>query len=243
MGKWPPEELLRLLVFDLDGTLIDSAQDLACSVNAMLHQLGRPALPPEVIASYIGDGASMLVRRALGDAEGEAGDEAHVSHALQRFLDHYREHKLDHTRLYPGVLDALTSVRDSRPGCLMAVLTNKPVAPSHDICMGLGISAFFFRIYGGNSFHTKKPDPLGLQTLMREAALELGISDDSMPERTVMIGDSAVDVLTARSGGAYAIGCSFGFAPESLHTVPPDAMANAAFDWVHLLAQQAQSAR
>src|SRR5258707_14703203 len=97
----------RLLVFDLDGTLIDSQIDLWNSINAMLVHLGRPELPHAVIAGYIGDGASMLVRRALGDPEGDVHDDAFVENALAYFLDYYREHKLDYTYVYPGVFEAL----------------------------------------------------------------------------------------------------------------------------------------
>src|ERR1700686_2571871 len=99
----PPE----LLVFDLDGTLIDSRIDLCNSINAMLEHLGKPRLPEPVIASYIGDGASMLVRRALGDPEGDAHDEQVVAEALAIFLNYYRVHMLDHTYVYPGVFESL----------------------------------------------------------------------------------------------------------------------------------------
>ena len=102
-----PVEAVRLLVFDLDGTLIDSRQDLVNSVNAMLNHLGRPHLPDDVIASHIGDGAGMLVRRALGHPE----DESHVEAALTYFLDFYRVHKLDYTHVYPGVLESLEALR------------------------------------------------------------------------------------------------------------------------------------
>src|SRR6201996_688142 len=111
-----------LVVVDLDGTLIDSQIDLANSVNAMLEHLGKPELPHAVIAGYIGDGASMLVRRALGDPESDVHDEIYVDEALNYFLDWYREHKLDFTTLYPGVIDALEVVRIEWPRLPMAVL-------------------------------------------------------------------------------------------------------------------------
>ena len=222
-----------LLVFDLDGTLIDSAQDLATSVNAMLSSLRRPTLPPTLIGSYIGDGASMLVRRALGDPEGEAGGRA-VTEGLGLFLAHYRVHKLDHTRLYPGVLAALQQLHAAEPKRPMAVLTNKPVVPAQEICEGLGIAKFFFRIYGGNSFHVKKPDPTGLRALVNETKA-LGLARPVTAEETVMIGDSAADVLTARNCNALSIGCTFGLAPETLRTVVPDALANRPEDWLSLL--------
>ena len=197
-----PGEQLRLLVFDLDGTLIDSREDLAKAVNRMLGEMGRARLPLEVIASYIGDGAGMLVRRALGDPK----DEAEFTRGLDLFLRFYREHMLDHTYVYPGVLAALASFRAR--GLKMAVLTNKPVRPARDICAALGLGEFFFQIYGGNSFPTKKPDPEGLLALLREAG--------AAPEETLVVGDSEVDVLTARAAGCWSLGCRYGLSPHTI---------------------------
>ena len=222
-----------LLVFDLDGTLIDSRIDLCNSVNATLTHFGKPELPEAVISSYIGDGASLLVRRAFGDPEGDVHDEEYVTTALTFFLDYYRIHKLDYTFLYPGVLDSLEAIRTARPDILMAVLTNKPVNPSRDICDHFGLSRFFFQNYGGNSFHTKKPDPHGLQILLAEASRIAGRA--ITPAETVMIGDTDVDILTARNCGAPSIGCTFGLKPHSLVEVPPDHLADAPTDWLHIL--------
>jgi phosphoglycolate phosphatase len=159
----------------------------------MLLEFGRQPLPEEIIATYIGDGAGMLVRRALGDPE----DEPLVESALQHFLAHYREHKLDYTYVYPGVFESLDAMRAQRRTATprkMAVLTNKPVGPSVAICDALGLSPYMFRIYGGNSFASKKPDPEGLNTVIREAGVA--------PGETLMIGDSSVDILTARRAGS-----------------------------------------
>jgi phosphoglycolate phosphatase len=226
----------RLLVFDLDGTLIDSRVDLANSVNAMLAHLGKPELPHAVIATYIGDGASMLVRRALGDPEGDIHDEEYVSAALEYFLAYYRVHKLDYTYVYEGVVEALDGIRATHPGIPMAVLTNKPVRPSRDICAHFGLDKYFFQNYGGNSFHTKKPDAVGLLTLIDEASALDPNGGKIMPAETVMIGDSHVDVLTARNCGARSIGCLFGLAPHSLEAASPDALAQTPLDWVRLIA-------
>lgn len=223
----------RLLVFDLDGTLIDSRQDLCNSVNSTLAHFAKPQLPDAVIASYIGDGVSMLVRRALGDPEGDRHDEEYVAEAITFFLDYYRLHKLDFTYVYPGVIDSLEAIRAAHPSLPMAVLTNKPVNPSRDICAHLGLAPFFFQNYGGNSFHTKKPDPHGLLTLIAEAAVLSGQA--IAPAETVMIGDSQVDILTARNSGARSIGCTFGLAPQSLATVEPDHLADAPADWLTIL--------
>jgi phosphoglycolate phosphatase len=226
-----PAGSLRLLVFDLDGTLIDSGADLCASVNAMLRSFDRPALPETVIATYIGDGAVRLVSRALG----EPTDTALLDSAVTYFLDYYREHKLDQTYVYPGVFASLDSLRFEPGGGArsMAVLTNKPIGPSQAICDALGLTPYFFRIYGGNSFATKKPDPEGLLSLMREAGVT--------PQQTLMIGDSDVDVLTARNAGAWSMGCSFGLAPHTLVSTPPDCLVDAPADWPLALAGEGEN--
>jgi phosphoglycolate phosphatase len=207
---------IRLLVFDLDGTLIDSRLDLIHSVNAMLQHIGRPALDGHVIASYVGDGAPALVRRAIGDTN----DEALFRAAMEYFLGYYRIHKLDHTTVYAGMAETLAGLADPSRGNpskgvrrQMAVLSNKPVNPSRDIVQALGLGEFFVRIYGGNSFLTKKPDPLGVQTILHET----GVAADE----ALIIGDSSIDVLTGRNAGMWTCGVTYGFAPHSLEEVPP----------------------
>ena len=227
-----PAERIRLIVFDLDGTLIDSRRDLTNSINAMLTEFGRQPLPEEIIATYIGDGAGMLVRRALGDPE----DEPLVDNALAHFLAHYREHKLDHTYVYPGVfasLDAMRVAPDGQPR-RMAVLTNKPVGPSVAICEALGLSPYTFCIYGGNSFASKKPDPEGLNTVIREAGVA--------PVETLMIGDSSVDILTARRAGAWVIGCRFGLSSHTVEDIPSDCLVDSASEWAQALSLETRRA-
>jgi phosphoglycolate phosphatase len=227
-----PVTQLRLLVFDLDGTLIDSAQDLCNSVNATLDQFGHAALKDAEIAGFIGDGALLLVRRAFARAYGRPVDEESIQSAYRFFLEYYRAHKLDFTYAYEGVLEALAALKKlhDEPGSptrAMAVLTNKPVRPAEDICAALGLAPYFMKIYGGNSFSTKKPQPEGLLALMAEAG--------ATPEQTVLIGDSHVDVLTARNAGAWAIGCTFGLAPESLVSTQPDILVDSPEDWTGAL--------
>ena len=216
-----PAASLRLLVFDLDGTLIDSGADLCAAVNAMLLHFDRAHLPEKTIATYIGDGAVKLVSRALG----EPVEAALLDAAVTYFLDYYREHKLDKTYVYPGVFPALNKMRLDANGAArrMGVLTNKPIGPTQAICDALGLSPFFFRIYGANSFSTKKPDPEGLLALIHEARVT--------PQETLMVGDSDVDVLTARNAGAWSMGCSFGLAPQTLASTTPDCMADSPGDW------------
>jgi phosphoglycolate phosphatase len=230
----------RFLVFDLDGTLIDSSLDLCNSVNAALAHVGKPTLPNPLIASYIGDGAAMLVRRALGDpgdldALHPSNDDDLFRRTFEYFLVYYRAHKLDNTRCYDGVLDALTEIRVRHPHLPMAVLTNKPVNPSREICSALGLAPFFFQNYGGNSFETKKPDPTGLLTLIEEASALL--TDYSLRSaalalnEVVMIGDSDVDAITAHRGGIHFLGCTFGLAPAALAAAKPEATVDHASEW------------
>jgi len=215
---------IKLLIFDLDGTLIDSQLDLIHSINAMLWHFGKAELPSELIATYVGDGAPMLVRRALGDPE----DEKFVQEALAYFLAYYREHKLDNTRVYEGIVEALASIRQSGNGQprTLAVLSNKPVNPSRAIVEGLGLAGFFAQVYGGNSFPTKKPDPLGAQKLLEETG--------SHPHQTAIVGDSSNDVLTGRNAGLWTVGVTYGFAPHSLALIPPDVLVDKPGDLAEL---------
>ena len=227
-----PVESLKLFVFDLDGTLADTAQDLCNSVNSALEHMGRPRLPDSVIAGFVGNGAPLLVRRALAVEDGVPpeqipDDEFKTAYAF--FIQHYREHNLDFTLTYPGTAEALATLRSELGGNArtFAVLTNKPVRPARAICEGLGIAPYFLHIYGGDSFPVKKPDPTGLFSLMDETGAK--------PEETVMIGDSQVDVQTARNAGAWCVGCTFGLAPGSLEAIPPDILVDSPADWTAAL--------
>jgi phosphoglycolate phosphatase len=225
-----PGHTAKLLIFDLDGTLVDSREDLANSINAMLRHFGRKELPHEVIASYIGDGAPMLVRRSLGDPD----DENFVQDALLYFMAWYREHKLDTTYVYEGIKESLDAIQKSRDGqpLKMAVLSNKPVGPSRAIVDALGLGQYFFQVYGGNSFHTKKPDPAGVQALLEEAAV--------FAEETIIVGDSDIDVLTARNAGIYSVGVTYGLAPHTLEDAPPDVMIDHPRELADVLGQREQ---
>jgi phosphoglycolate phosphatase len=197
---------VRALIFDLDGTLIDSQLDLVLSVNAMLEHMGREPHVHEKICSFIGNGAPMLVQRALG----ENVTEAEVEKGLAYFLEYYRAHMLDNTDVYPGVREALVQLQKYP----MAVLTNKPVHFSRAIIEGLNLSRYFRYVYGGNSFETKKPDPQGAQILLRELR--------AAPHEAMMVGDSEVDIKTARNAGMHSCGVTYGFGTESLRAHPPD---------------------
>lgn len=199
---------MDLLIFDLDGTLIDSKLDLAHAVNAARQSFGMPPLDLDTIGNYVGNGAPVLMRRAMGP---DASDEL-VQKSLDYFLAWYDEHKLDHTRAYPGIPEALDKLH--RAGVRMAVLTNKPVRVSGRIIDGLGLSKYFARIYGGNSFEHKKPHPAGVDVLLAETGVPR--------ERAMIVGDSAVDVRTARNARVRVCGVTYGFQPETFQQDPPD---------------------
>jgi phosphoglycolate phosphatase len=230
---------IRLLIFDLDGTLIDSRLDLIHSVNAMLRHFGRVELADDVIASYVGDGAPVLVRRALFGPQRSGEDETLFKSALEYFLGYYRVHKLDHTTVYAGIPEMLNILANGgggseadksvRPTRLMAVLSNKPVRPSQDIVQALGLGDYFVRIYGGNSFATKKPDPLGARTLLEET----GVSAND----ALMIGDSGIDVLTGRNAGMWTCGVMYGFSPHTLEETSPDVVIERPSDFAELFNQ------
>ncbi len=197
---------IRLLIFDLDGTLVDSKKDLALSVNAMRERMGLGPLPEDIVASYVGQGVAVLVRRALGEQATREG----VEKATSIFLDHYRLHMLDNTSTYPGVREALEELRGKK----LAVLTNKPVSFSREMLRRLNIGDLFSSVYGGNSFAQKKPDPLGVKKLMSET----GVS----AEETLMVGDSDTDVLTGRNAGVWTCGVTYGFGAHTFEDTPPD---------------------
>jgi len=199
---------MDLLIFDLDGTLIDSKLDLAHAVNATMAHMNMAPLEHEQVYSYVGNGAPVLIRRALG----ELATVAEVEEALEFFLEYYRAHYLDYTTLYPGVRDSLDRLRGA--GKRMAVLTNKPVGMSKAIVEGLGVGAHFFQVYGGNSFDFKKPNPVGVTALLRETGLSAA--------NALMIGDSSVDIQTARNAGIASAGVTYGFQPETLAQAAPD---------------------
>jgi len=197
---------IQLVVFDLDGTLADTKQDLAQSVNAMREHLGLGPLPLEAVTSYVGHGVTVLIKRALGNhtPDGE------VEKGITFFLDYYAHHLLDNTIAYPGVREALEGLGNRK----LAILTNKPTRFSREIITGLGLAPYFFEIYGGDSFPLKKPDPMGIKTLMNHVSISA--------EKTLIVGDSDTDVLTGRNAGVWTCGVTYGFGSQSLEEAGPD---------------------
>ncbi len=217
----PKIAAVRALIFDLDGTLIDSKRDLIHSVNAMLQKMGRPELPEQTISGYIGHGAPQLMARALG---GAATEDEHQQ-ALQFFLGYYEEHKMDTTCAYPGVAETLAHLQ--RKKLPMAVLTNKPARISVRILDTLGLANYFRAIYGGNSFETKKPDPFGANTILGE----LGAA----PQSAMVVGDSEVDIQTARNAGTLAAAVNYGFGVHDRSLYPADVYLDSISDLVPLV--------
>ena len=195
-----------VLIFDLDGTLVDSKQDLAASVNHVRENFNLPALSEAEIAALIGSGALQLLRGALGSAASESD----VQTALKQFLSYYRAHMLDRTVLFPGVRETLDRLQD----CRLAVLTNKPVHFSCSMLDGLGIYRYFSAVYGGNSFENKKPDPVGINQILSDTR--------GHREKAWMIGDSSVDILTGRNAGVTTCGVTYGYARNTFKEFPPD---------------------
>lgn len=233
---------MKLLIFGLHGTLIDSRLDVAHSLNATLAHAGMPAIAHDLVATYVGSGPRVMMGRALGP---NATDKQ-VREALQYFTRYYAEHCLDNTSLYPGVKAALDRLRDDGK-VRMAVLTNERVPVTNHIIAGLGCDSHFFRVYGGDSFRDeardvygtgyivlatrKKPDPMGIELLLNEfsrkyttpATYNLMKAEHNLHRETaVMVGDGAVDIRTARNARIRACGVSYGFEPETFADQPPD---------------------
>ena len=166
---------------------------------------------------------------AVIEAMAEAGVDVHrttgESQTILAAVGSTASLDLSKFEVYPGVLESLEALKTLPDGSArkMAVLTNKPVGPAKAICDGLGLSPYFFGIYGGDSFPTKKPDPLGILALIEKAGVT--------PEETLMVGDSNVDIKTARNAGVWALGCTYGLSPETLEEEEPDAMVDHASAW------------
>ena len=195
------------LIFDLDGTLVDTKADLAAATNHMLQALDLPLLSMAQVEGFIGLGARVLIERALGLERA-----ALISHGFDIFMDYYTLHLLDQTRLYPGIESLLSAALDQE--ILLSVLTNKPEQPTLAILSGLGIAEYFSAVIGGDTLQTRKPDPAGVFALQKMARRVLA--------QTVLIGDSGIDVATGRAAGIATCGVTWGFGRDGFEMHPPE---------------------
>jgi phosphoglycolate phosphatase len=198
---------MDLVIFDLDGTLIDSRRDIATSVNELLSSMGREQLPSQRVFGFIGNGVRKLLERSLG----EDASEQEIDDALERFMPIYRSHLLDTTRPYPGVKEALEVLT---PGREMAVLTNKPTRESLAVLEGLGLRGYFRQVHGGDAFPQRKPNRMGVDALIE--------STRARRERTLMVGDSRVDFDTARNSGILVALVTYGIGADEVAALAPD---------------------
>lgn len=210
------------ICFDLDGTLIDSGDDLVQATIHSLHGLGIDPPPPEVIIGYVGGGA----RGLLQDSMGEAATPERLEAGLAAFIDYYGAHLLDHTLPYPGVEEVLRHFFATRP---LAVITNKPEAFSRTILEGLELAGYFREILGYDSVERKKPHPEGILQALHGWGVE--------PTRAVMVGDSDHDILAGKAAGTVTVAVAYGFkSPEELASAGPDYLIHDIRELIELVA-------
>ena len=186
---------MKLIIYDLDGTLVDTLQDITQAANHMLAQLGLPPKPAEEIRRYIGSGLHEMVHRCL-----QTNDTRYIQQGAKLYRAFYTQHLLDFSRLYPDAQAVLDYFKAHR----QAVITNKPNPYSRQILEALGVASYFFRFIAGDEEFPKKPDPAAVQALMRAAG--------ATPSETVFIGDSLIDIETGRQAGVVTVGIEHGFA-------------------------------
>ena len=198
----------RLIVYDLDGTLVDTLGDIAAAANHLLRQVGSPELPAREIRRYIGRGVHELVRGCL-----KSDDPVRLEQGVTIYRAYYAAHLVDQSRLYPGALAVLTHFNARR----QAVITNKPNPFSRDILRAVGVEGLFCAIVGGDSEYPKKPHPASIRALMET----WGVS----PAETLFIGDSPIDIETGRNAGVLTVGVTHGFSDEDeLRRAAPEAI-------------------
>ncbi len=196
----------RLILYDLDGTLVDTKEDIAQAANHMLTQMGQAPLPGPVIWRFVGLGLRQLVEGCL-----QTDDSHHIEQGMKLYRAHYTQHLLDHTQLFPRAIEVLEHFKARK----QAVITNKPNPYARDILTGLRVADYFSEIVGGNSEYPKKPDP--------GAALAIMHQEGVPHEQTLLIGDSPIDVEMGRSAGIFTVGVSHGFSTqEELAAAAPD---------------------
>ena len=194
------------LIFDLDGTLVDTKADLAAATNHMLRELSLPLLSVAQVEGFIGLGARVLIERALGQERTNL-----VTDGFALFMDYYNAHLLDRTKPYPGMETLLAAARAQ--GMSLSVLTNKPEQPTRAILSGLGLSDYFSAVIGGDTLPKRKPDPEGIFVLQQAVGRAL--------TETLLVGDSEIDMRTGRAAGIATCGVTWGFGRAGFETCPP----------------------
>lgn len=206
----------QLILYDLDGTLVDTREDIAHAANHMLRQMGSSQLRHQEIASYVGRGVHYLIAHCL-----KSEDPKPIEKGIQVYRAYYAEHMLDHSRLFPGVLEILQYFQDRK----QVVLTNKPNPFSYGLLKALGVADYFAEVIAGDSVYPKKPDPTAVRAIMKKGGV--------CAEATVFIGDSLMDIETARNAGIGIAVITHGFSGrEELQSASPDLLAE---DFIELL--------
>ncbi len=213
---------IDLIIFDLDGTLIDSKKDIAFSVNETFRKMGINQLPEETIYGYVGNGVRPLIDRTLT----AAGKENSISQAVEHFRSIYIDHLLDTTVMFGGVAEALESFKNRKK---MAIASNKPYRYVEKILKGLGMDDFFESVKGGDSVEMKKPAPEMLQSIMKEISI-------SNPKNAVFVGDSGVDIRTGKNANVMTIGVTYGFrSRQEVEENEPDAIIDSPTELMDIL--------
>ncbi|WP_144211972.1 phosphoglycolate phosphatase [Shewanella donghaensis] len=192
---------IKAIAFDLDGTLVDSVPDLAAATSATLIELGLPVCNESQVRSWIGNGARVLMQRALVFAMGSDYSDGKLDAAMPLFMVHYQQHLQMHSKLYPQVISTLNALKSA--GYPMAIVTNKPFRFTEPLLAAFEIDGFFSLVLGGDSLEKMKPDPLPLTHILQQWQLE--------PEQLLMVGDSKNDILAAKSAGVSSIGLTYGY--------------------------------
>lgn len=200
----------RLIIYDLDGTLVDTLQDITEAANHMLSAMQAPLLTPDHVRRFVGKGIQQLVSDCLG-----TDDPGRLAQGLSIYRSYYSRHLADHSALYPGARELLEHFRARQ----QAVITNKPNPDSRDLLTALGVAGYFFDIIGGDAPHPRKPDPASAQSVMQRAG--------AAPAETLFVGDSPIDIETGRRAGVFTVVVTHGLVDaQEIDAASPDTMVS-----------------